>query len=132
MKKHGNIERNAVMDQKTIVEKLRECAKLLLEVANEIQLAEGASKPDACESGEGREAEEERRAKADYEKAIAVIRETRRASTSHFQRKIGWGYNHACVVIDRLEENGVIGPDTGGPREIFWDKIPPLDGSGAA
>lgn len=118
------------MDQRTIAGKLRECAKMLLEVANEIRLAEGASKPDACESGEGREAEEERRAKADYDKAIAVIRETRRASTSHIQRKIGWGYNHACVVIARLEENGVIGPDAGGPREIFWDKIPALEGSG--
>ena len=117
------------MDQRAISDKLRECAKMLLEVASEIQIAEGASKSYASESGEGWTAEEERRAKADYEKAIAVIRETRRASTSHFQRKIGWGYNHACVVIDRLEENGVIGPDTGGPREIFWDKIPPLEGS---
>ena len=101
------------MEEKGIVGKLRECAKMLLEVANEIQLTEGAVLP---ESG--------RAAESDYEKAIAVIRETRRASVSHFQRKIGWGYNHACVVIDRLEEDGVIGPDTGGPREIFWDKIP--------
>ena len=101
------------MERKAIAEKLRECANMLLERANDIQLTEVAALP---ESG--------RAAESDYDKAIEIIRETRRASVSHFQRKIGWGYNHACVVIDRLEEDGVIGPDTGGPREIFWDKIP--------
>lgn len=101
------------MEQKEIVGKLRECAKMLLEVADEILLSESAVTSEPAQTAE-----------SDYEKAIAVIRETRRASVSHFQRKIGWGYNHACVVIDRLEEDGVIGPDTGGAREIFWDKIP--------
>ena len=57
-------------------------------------------------------------------KVIEVIRETRRASVSHFQRKLGYGYNHACEVMDRLEKAGIVGPDMGGPREIFWEKIP--------
>lgn len=112
------------MNPKTIAEKLRECAKMLLEVADEIRLSEGASVPHAREGGKGRPAESRRTAETDYDKAVAVIRETRRASISYFHRKLGWGYNHACAVMDQLEEGGLIGPGTDGPRKIFWDKFP--------
>ena len=101
------------MERKAIAEKLRECAKMLLEVANEIQLTEGAA---MIEPGEA--------AESDCDKAIEVIRETRRASVSHFQRKLGWGYDHACGVLDRLEKDGIVGLKVEGQREIFWDKIP--------
>ena len=100
------------MERKEIAEKLRECAKMLLEIANEIQLTEGAV---LIEPGEA--------AESDYDKAIEDIRETRRASVSHFQRKLGWGCDHACGVVDRLETDGIVGPKVEGPREIFWDKI---------
>ena len=63
-------------------------------------------------------------AKSACDKAIEVIRETRSASVSHFQRKLGWGYDHACGVMDRLEKAGIVGPKVEGPREIFWDKFP--------
>ena len=112
------------MNQKTIAEKLRECAKMLLEVADEIQLSADASVPHAREGGKGRSAELRQTAETDYDKAVAVIRETRRASISYFHRKLGWGYNHTCAVLDRLEEDGLIGPGTDGRREIFWDKFP--------
>lgn len=101
------------MERKAIAEKLRECAKMLLEVANEIQLTEGAVTPEIAQASE-----------SDYDKAIEVICETRRASVSHFQRKLGWGYDHACGVLDRLEKDGIVGLKVEGPREIFWDKIP--------
>ena len=62
----------------------------------------------------------------DSEKAIELIRKTKRASTSHFQRMLGWGYNHAAHIIDLLEEREIIGPPVGaGSREVFSDKIPP-------
>lgn len=107
------MERNAVMEQKAISVKLRECARMLLEVADEIQLAEGA-----VQTALGQTAE------SDYDKAIEVIHETRRASVSHSQRKLGWGYDHACGVMDRLEKDGIVGPKVEVPREIFWDKFP--------
>ena len=101
------------MEQKAIVGKLRECARMLLEVADEIRLAEGAVQTESVQTAE-----------SDYDKAIEVIRETRRASVSHFQRKLGWGYDHACGVLDRLEKDGIVGLKVEGQREIFWDKIP--------
>lgn len=57
--------------------------------------------------------------------AIAIIRETRRASTSSLQRRLSIGYNRAGRLMDRLEERGIVGPPRGSdPREILID----LDG----
>ncbi len=54
-----------------------------------------------------------------YARALEVVRTTNHASTSHLQRKMGIGYNHAARLIDLLEERGVIGPQVGAqPREI--------------
>ena len=59
-----------------------------------------------------------------YKRAIEVIINTNRASVSHFQRKLGIGYNHAAKLCDKLEENGVIAPHSGGagPRTILLDQ----------
>ena len=60
-----------------------------------------------------------------YHDAIAVIRRTRRASTSSLQRSLGIGYGRAARIFDQLEERGVVGPSRGAlPREILID----LDG----
>ena len=57
-----------------------------------------------------------------YNRALEVVRATRRASTSHLQRRMKIGYNHAARLMDMLEERGVIGPARGaGPREILID-----------
>ena len=61
----------------------------------------------------------------DYRKAYEVVVETQVASTSHLQRHLGWGYNHAAALIDELEANGVIGPQRGAcPRKVLVDKLP--------
>ncbi len=58
-----------------------------------------------------------------YKRALECIINTKRASTSHFQRRLGIGYNHAAKLCDRLEDAGVIGPQKGaGPREILMDQ----------
>jgi len=58
-----------------------------------------------------------------YKRALECIINTKRASTSHFQRRLGIGYNHAAKLCDRLEDAGVIGPQKGaGPREILLDQ----------
>ena len=51
----------------------------------------------------------------DCEVAIVLIRKTRRASVSHFQLHLGWGYNHAARILDLLRTRGVVGEKTG-PR----------------
>jgi DNA segregation ATPase FtsK/SpoIIIE, S-DNA-T family len=58
-----------------------------------------------------------------YKRALEVIINTNRASVSHFQRRLGIGYNHAAKLCDRLEDAGVIGPQQGaGPRPIIMDQ----------
>ncbi len=57
--------------------------------------------------------------------AIAIIRETQRASVSLLQRRLKIGYNRAGRLMDQLEDKGIVGPVHGSdPREILID----LDG----
>ena len=43
-----------------------------------------------------------------------------KASTSYVQRRLGIGYNRAASIIERMEEEGVIGPaNHAGKREIL-------------
>ncbi|MFH1970391.1 MAG: FtsK/SpoIIIE domain-containing protein, partial [Verrucomicrobiota bacterium] len=57
--------------------------------------------------------------------AIAIIRETQRASVSLLQRRLKIGYNRAGRLMDHLEDKGIVGPVHGSdPREILID----LDG----
>ncbi len=51
------------------------------------------------------------------EKAIAIVRETRKASASLLQRRLHIGYPRAARLVDELEELGIIGPTQGGGRE---------------
>ena len=56
------------------------------------------------------------------EAAIQIIRESRRASVSLLQRRLKIGYNRAGRLMDKLEEQGVVGPVHGSdPREILID-----------
>ena len=54
-------------------------------------------------------------------RALAVVRRERKASTSLLQRKLNLGYGRAARLIDRMEEEGIIGPDRGAgkPREVL-------------
>jgi DNA segregation ATPase FtsK/SpoIIIE, S-DNA-T family len=64
-----------------------------------------------------------------YDKAIEVVSMDRKASTSYIQRKLSIGYNRAATIIERMEEDGIVGPaDHAGRREILlpehnYDKI---------
>ncbi|NLE65967.1 MAG: DNA translocase FtsK [Lentisphaerae bacterium] len=68
------------------------------------------------------------------EQSIAIIRETRRASTSMLQRRLRIGYNRAGRLMDILEDKGIVGPPNGSnPREILIDldgEIPQNTGPG--
>ncbi len=68
-----------------------------------------------------------------YNRALEVVRLTKRASTSHLQRRMGIGYNHAARLIDLLEDRGVIGPAKGsGARDILIDLDSPMPPVGNA
>jgi len=56
-----------------------------------------------------------------YARALAVVRRERKASTSLLQRKLNLGYGRAARLIDRMEEEGIVGPDRGAgkPREVL-------------
>ena len=55
-----------------------------------------------------------------FDQAVAVVARDRKASTSYIQRRLQIGYNRAATLIERLEEEGMIGPaDHAGRREIF-------------
>lgn len=59
----------------------------------------------------------------DFKKAVECVINTKRASVSHFQRQMGWGYNHAAKILDMLTERGIVSPPQGmGPRQITMDE----------
>jgi S-DNA-T family DNA segregation ATPase FtsK/SpoIIIE len=49
-------------------------------------------------------------------RAIAIVQEHKRASTSMLQRQLRIGYSRAARLIDVMEERGIIGPEMGGSR----------------
>lgn len=56
------------------------------------------------------------------ERAIAVVKESRKGSTSLIQRKLSLGYARAAKVLDILEELWVVWPANGSkPREVYVD-----------
>jgi S-DNA-T family DNA segregation ATPase FtsK/SpoIIIE len=56
-----------------------------------------------------------------YDRAVAVVKRERKASTSLLQRKLNIGYGRAARLIDRMEDEGIIGADrgVGKPREVL-------------
>jgi len=55
-----------------------------------------------------------------YEEARITVIQSKKASTSFLQRKLGIGYSRAARIMDILEDRGVIGPQNGAkPREIL-------------
>lgn len=60
-----------------------------------------------------------------YDRALHIVAETRNASISFLQRKLKIGYNRSARIVEKLEEEGIIGPSDGTsrPREVFIDPI---------
>ncbi len=64
---------------------------------------------------------EEERKDDMMQRAIDLVVETRRASTSYLQRKLGIGYPRASRLMDDLEDQGVVSPpDHRGARKVLW------------
>ncbi len=61
-----------------------------------------------------------------YDEALAFVAETGQASISLIQRRFRIGYNRAARIIEKMEEEGVVGPSDGvKPREVYIKKIEP-------
>jgi S-DNA-T family DNA segregation ATPase FtsK/SpoIIIE len=55
-----------------------------------------------------------------FDKAVAIVAETRNASISYVQRRLKIGYNRAARIVESMEEQGMIGPQVGSRgREVF-------------
>ena len=60
-----------------------------------------------------------------YSQAVAVVKRDRKASTSYIQRRLQIGYNRAATLMERMEQEGVIGqPNHAGKREILIPEEP--------
>jgi len=68
---------------------------------------------DASESEGGEDAQL-------YDKAVAIVTKTRRASISGVQRHLRIGYNRAARLIEQMEQDGVVsGPEHNGSRTVL-------------
>ncbi|GAA4009634.1 hypothetical protein GCM10022280_03200 [Sphingomonas swuensis] len=57
-----------------------------------------------------------------YRKALQIVAESQKASTSYVQRQLRVGYNSAARLIERMEKEGKVGqPDHVGRREVLMD-----------
>jgi len=63
-----------------------------------------------------------------YDKAVAHVLESRRASISGVQRQLRIGYNRAARLIEEMEAQGIVSPpEHNGQREVLAPAPPPRD-----
>jgi DNA segregation ATPase FtsK/SpoIIIE, S-DNA-T family len=57
-----------------------------------------------------------------YDQAVAVVLRDKKASTSYIQRRLQIGYNRAASLMERMENEGIVGPaNHAGKREILLE-----------
>jgi S-DNA-T family DNA segregation ATPase FtsK/SpoIIIE len=55
-----------------------------------------------------------------FTQAVQIVKRDRKASTSYIQRRLQIGYNRAASLMERMEEEGIVGPaNHAGKREIL-------------
>jgi S-DNA-T family DNA segregation ATPase FtsK/SpoIIIE len=55
-----------------------------------------------------------------FDRAVAMVAETRNASISYVQRRLKIGYNRAARIVEQMELQGMIGPQVGTrSRDVF-------------
>ena len=59
-----------------------------------------------------------------YDQAVELVANTKQASISMVQRHLRIGYNRAARIIEKMEEEGVVGPSDGvKPRKVLIKKL---------
>ena len=81
---------------------------------------------EAPPAGEGGESGDDDELDEKWDAALALVAETRQASISMLQRRLKVGYNRAARMIEKMEQEGIVGPSDGTsrPREVFLNHIP--------
>ena len=55
-----------------------------------------------------------------FEEAVKIVLRDKKCSTSYIQRRLGIGYNRAASLVERMEQEGLVGaPNHVGKREIL-------------
>ncbi|MCF8462641.1 MAG: DNA translocase FtsK 4TM domain-containing protein [Rickettsiaceae bacterium] len=55
-----------------------------------------------------------------YIRAVEIVKRERKSSTSYIQRSLRIGYNRAAILIEKMEDEGILSPpNTSGKREIL-------------
>jgi len=55
-----------------------------------------------------------------YQQAVQIVLRDKKASTSYIQRRLQIGYNRAASIMERMEQEGVVGQaNHAGKREIL-------------
>ncbi len=55
-----------------------------------------------------------------YQQALAIVRRDKKTSISYIQRQLRIGYNRAAIIIERMEQEGVLTtPNISGKRELI-------------
>ncbi len=55
-----------------------------------------------------------------FAQAVQIVKRDRKASTSYIQRRLQIGYNRAASLMERMEQEGIVGPaNHAGKREIL-------------
>jgi S-DNA-T family DNA segregation ATPase FtsK/SpoIIIE len=76
--------------------------------------------PDTDEEGAPSPGDDGPAANDLYDQAVAVVTRDRKASTSYIQRRLQIGYNRAASLIERMEQEGVVGAaNHAGKREVL-------------
>ncbi|MBU5822874.1 DNA translocase FtsK, partial [Acinetobacter baumannii] len=58
-----------------------------------------------------------------YRRAVQIVAESQKASTSYVQRQLRVGYNSAARLIERMEQEGKVSPpDHVGRRDVLLDR----------
>jgi S-DNA-T family DNA segregation ATPase FtsK/SpoIIIE len=84
--------------------------------------------PDLLQAAEESEASDERDPDVDemFDRAVAIVADSRNASISYLQRRLKVGYNRAARMIEHMENEGIVGPQVGTKaREVFVNSIQP-------
>ncbi|MDP1630145.1 MAG: DNA translocase FtsK 4TM domain-containing protein [Caulobacter sp.] len=80
------------------------------------EVTAGSDDDEAGESGGSSDGDSENL----YDRAVAVVTRDGKASTSYIQRRLQIGYNRAATLIERMEQEGVVGAaNHAGKREIL-------------
>ena len=55
-----------------------------------------------------------------YRRAVKIVLESEKCSTSFIQRKLQIGYNRAARLVEQMEEEGIVSPaNHAGKREVL-------------